>query len=180
MTVLDIRAILDHLPHRYPFLLVDRVLELEKGKRIVAIKNVTINEPFFIGHFPHLPVMPGVLQIEALAQAAGILSFQTMGRVSDDRSVYYFVGIDRARFKRPVVPGDQLRLEVEIVRVARSIWKYAGKATVDGQIAAEAELMCTLRDIVAADGGSDSGGNAAAAGLQAAAGSTPDSASGGS
>ncbi len=147
MTTLDIRAILEHLPHRYPFLLVDRVLELEPGKRIVALKNVTINEPFFVGHFPHLPVMPGVLQIEALAQAAGILSFQTMGRVSDDQSVYYFVGIDSARFKRPVVPGDQLRLEVDIVRVARSIWKYSGRALVDGQVAAEAELMCTLRAI---------------------------------
>ena len=147
MTTLDIRAILEHLPHRYPFLLVDRVLELEPGKRIVALKNVTINEPFFVGHFPHLPVMPGVLQIEALAQAAGILSFQTMGRVSDDQSVYYFVGIDSARFKRPVVPGDQLRLEVDIVRVARSIWKYSGRALVDGQVAAEAELMCTLRTI---------------------------------
>jgi 3-hydroxyacyl-[acyl-carrier-protein] dehydratase len=147
MAALDIRAILAHLPHRYPFLLVDRVLELEPGKRIVALKNVTINEPYFIGHFPHLPVMPGVLQIEALAQAAGILSFQTMGRVSDERSVYYFVGIDSARFKRPVVPGDQLKLEVEITRVARSIWKYSGRASVDGQTAAEAELMCTLRDI---------------------------------
>jgi 3-hydroxyacyl-[acyl-carrier-protein] dehydratase len=147
MNILDIRAILEHLPHRYPFLLVDRVIEIEAGKRIVAIKNVTINEPYFVGHFPHMPVMPGVLQIEALAQAAGILSFQTMGRVSDDRSVYYFVGIDGARFKRPVVPGDQLRLEVEITRVARSIWKYAGRATVDGQVSAEAELMCTLRDI---------------------------------
>jgi 3-hydroxyacyl-[acyl-carrier-protein] dehydratase len=147
MIQLDIRAILEHLPHRYPFLLVDRVLELEKGKRIVALKNVTINEPFFVGHFPHLPVMPGVLQIEALAQAAGILSFQTMGKVSDENSVYYFVGIDSARFKRPVVPGDQLRLEVEITRVARSIWKYAGRATVEGQVAAEAELMCTLRQI---------------------------------
>ncbi len=147
MTALDIRGILDHLPHRYPFLLVDRVLELEKGKRIVAIKNVSINEPFFTGHFPYLPVMPGVLQIEALAQAAGILSFQTMGRVSDERSVYYFVGVDSARFKRPVVPGDQLRLEVEILRISRSIWKYAGRTTVDGQLCAEAELMCTLRDI---------------------------------
>ncbi len=147
MTMLDIRAILEHLPHRYPMLLVDRVLELEKGKRIVAIKNVTINEPFFVGHFPHLPVMPGVLQIEALAQAAGILSFQTMGRVSDAGSVYYFVGIDNARFKRPVAPGDQLRLEVTITRVARSIWKYSGRATVDGQLACEADLMCTLREI---------------------------------
>ncbi|MBK8768532.1 MAG: 3-hydroxyacyl-ACP dehydratase FabZ [Burkholderiaceae bacterium] len=152
MSLLDIRDILEHLPHRYPFLLVDRVLELEKGKRIVAIKNVTINEPFFQGHFPHLPVMPGVLQIEALAQAAGILSFQTMGKVSDNQSVYYFVGIDNARFKRPVVPGDQLRLEVEIVRVARSLWKYAGRALVDGQVAAQADLMCTLRDIEPAAG----------------------------
>ena len=152
MSLLDIRDILEHLPHRYPFLLVDRVLELEKGKRIVAIKNVTINEPFFQGHFPHLPVMPGVLQIEALAQAAGILSFQTMGKVSDNQSVYNFVGIDNARFKRPVVPGDQLRLEVEIVRVARSLWKYAGRALVDGQVAAQADLMCTLRDIEPAAG----------------------------
>lgn len=147
MSILDIHEVLEHLPHRYPLLLVDRVLELEKGKRIVALKNVTINEPFFQGHFPHHPVMPGVLQIEALAQAAGILSFQTMGRRSDDRSVYYFVGIDHARFKRPVMPGDQLRLEVEIVRMSRSIWKYAGRALVDGAVAAEAELMCTLREI---------------------------------
>ena len=163
MTVLDIREILEHLPHRYPFLLVDRVVELEKGKRIVAIKNVTINEPFFVGHFPHLPVMPGVLQIEALAQAAGILSFQTMGRVSDDQSVYYFVGIDNARFKRPVGPGDQLRLEVEITRVARSIWKYSGRATVDGQVAAEADLMCTLRQIEPAAGVAGVAGDSAAA-----------------
>jgi 3-hydroxyacyl-[acyl-carrier-protein] dehydratase len=147
--ILDIKAILEHLPHRYPFLLVDRVLELEKGKRIVALKNVTINEPFFVGHYPHMPVMPGVLIIEALAQAAGILSFQTMGKVSDDSSVYYFVGIDNARFKRPVSPGDQLKLHVEITRTSRSIWKYAGKAMVDGQVAAEAELMCTLREIAA-------------------------------
>lgn len=147
MTALDIRAILEHLPHRFPFLLVDRVLEIEKGKRIVAIKNVTINEPFFSGHFPHVPVMPGVLIIEALAQAAGILSFQTMGRVSDEKSVYYFVGIDQARFKRPVSPGDQIRLEVEIVRTVRSIWKFSGKALVDGEVVAEADLMCTLRDI---------------------------------
>jgi 3-hydroxyacyl-[acyl-carrier-protein] dehydratase len=147
MIALDIRAILEHLPHRFPFLLVDRVLELEKGKRIVAIKNVTINEPFFTGHFPHVPVMPGVLIIEAMAQAAGILSFQTMGRVSDERSVYYFVGIDQARFKRPVSPGDQIRLEVEILRTVRSIWKFSGRALVDGELVAEAELMCTLRDI---------------------------------
>ncbi len=159
MSALDIRGILEHLPHRYPFLLVDRVLEIEPGRRIVALKNVTMNEPYFVGHFPHMPVMPGVLQIEALAQAAGILSFQTMGRVSDDRSVYYFVGIDGARFKRPVVPGDQLRLEVSITRVARSIWKYEGRATVDGQVSAEAELMCTLREIAPVQGSLSSDAN---------------------
>ena len=144
---MDIRAILAHLPHRYPFLLVDRVLELEPGKRILALKNVTINEPHFTGHFPHVPVMPGVLMIEALAQAAGILSFRTMGKVSDESSVYYFVGIDGARFKRPVGPGDQLMLEVTIERRSRGIWKYRGTATVQGQVACEAELMCTLRQI---------------------------------
>lgn len=147
MTPIDIRGILEYLPHRYPFLLVDRVLELEPGRRIVAIKNVTINEPFFVGHFPHIPVMPGVLMIEALAQAAGVLSFETLGRKSDASSVFYFVGIDGARFKRPVGPGDQLRLEVEIMRFARSISKFRGVATVDGAVAAEAELMCTLREI---------------------------------
>lgn len=144
---LDIRGILEHLPHRYPFLLVDRVLSLEKGKKIVAIKNVSINEPYFVGHFPYLPVMPGVLQIEALAQAAGILSFQTMDRKSDANSVYYFVGIDEARFKRPVVPGDQLRLEVEITKIRGGIWKYAGRTLVDDQVCCEAQLMCTLRTI---------------------------------
>jgi len=144
---MDINQIMRLLPHRYPFLLVDRVLEVEPAKRIIALKNVTANEPHFTGHFPHLPVMPGVINIEAMAQAAGILSFQTMGRVSDDQSVYYFVGIDNARFKRPVVPGDQLRIELEIVRVARSIWKYSGRTTVEGQVAAEADLMCTLRAI---------------------------------
>jgi 3-hydroxyacyl-[acyl-carrier-protein] dehydratase len=147
MTTIDIRGILEYLPHRYPFLLIDRVLELEPGKRIVAIKNVTINEPYFVGHFPHIPVMPGVLMIEALAQAAGVLSFETLGRRSDANSVFYFVGIDDARFKRPVGPGDQLRLEVEIVRFARSLSKFRGRATVDGAVAAEAELMCTLREI---------------------------------
>jgi 3-hydroxyacyl-[acyl-carrier-protein] dehydratase len=145
--VLDIRQIMEFLPHRYPLLLVDRVLEIESGKRIKALKNVTINEPFFVGHFPHVPVMPGVLIIEAMAQAAGILSFHTMERKADDKSVYYFVGIDGARFKRPVVPGDQLIIEVEILRLARSISKFSAKATVDGQVAAEAELMCTLRNL---------------------------------
>jgi 3-hydroxyacyl-[acyl-carrier-protein] dehydratase len=145
--VLDINAILKHLPHRYPMLLVDRVEAIEVGKSLRAIKNVSINEPFFNGHFPHYPVMPGVLIVEALAQAAGILSFQTMGKLPDDSSVYYFVGIDSARFKRPVVPGDQLVLEVQIVRQSRGIWKYTAQASVQGQIATEAELMCTLRSV---------------------------------
>lgn len=145
--MMDITEIFKHLPHRYPMLLVDRVLECEPGRRIRAVKNVTINEPFFSGHFPHFPVMPGVLIIEALAQAAGVLSFQTMGKLPDDSSVYYFVGIDGARFKRPVVPGDQLVLEIEILRQSRGIWKYQARALVEGQVAAEAELMCTLRSV---------------------------------
>lgn len=148
---LDINAILRQLPHRYPFLLVDRVLECRKGESIRALKNVTYNEPYFPGHFPHRPVMPGVIIIEALAQAAGILAFVTAGVIPDDETRFYFVGIDKARFKRPVGPGDQLRLEVTIDRVARSIWKYSGRATVDGQVSAEAELMCTLREIAPAD-----------------------------
>jgi 3-hydroxyacyl-[acyl-carrier-protein] dehydratase len=150
MTTLDISQILDLLPHRYPMLLIDRVLECEPGKRIKAIKNVTINEPFFPGHYPHWPVMPGVLIIEALAQAAAVLSFATMGKKSDDQSIYYFAGIDGARFKRPVVPGDQMLMEVEITRMARGIWKYKGRASVDGTLAAEAELLCTYRSLAAA------------------------------
>ena len=145
--IMDIHAILEHLPHRYPFLLVDRVLECDPGKRILALKNVTINEPFFIGHFPHHPVMPGVLIVEALAQAAAILSFKTMGTKPDDKSVYYFVGIDSARFKKPVSAGDQLMLEVELTRSVRGIWKFSGKALVDGAVATEAELMCTIRSL---------------------------------
>lgn len=147
MSAMDIHQILEHLPHRFPFLLVDRVLEVVPGERIKALKNVTINEPFFPGHYPHHPVMPGVLIIEALAQTAAILSFRTMGDRPDDKSVYYFVGIDNARFKRPVGPGDQLILEVAISLQKRGIWKYTAKATVDGQLAAEADLMCTIRDI---------------------------------
>lgn len=147
MSQMDIHEILDYLPHRYPMLLVDRVLEVIPGERIVALKNVSINEPFFPGHYPHHPVMPGVLVIEALAQTAAILSFKTMGGKPDDKSVYYFVGIDGARFKRPVSPGDQLILEVSILANKRGIWKFAAQAKVDGQIAAEAELMCTVRSI---------------------------------
>lgn len=144
---MDIKEILDHLPHRYPFLLVDRVVDFEIGKSIHAYKNISINEQFFTGHFPHHPVMPGVLIMEALAQAAGILSFKTMGAKPDDDSVFYFVGIDNARFKKPVVPGDQLHLHVEIVRQIRGIWKYKVEARVDGEVAAQAELMCAQRDV---------------------------------
>ena len=146
-TNVDINEILKYLPHRYPILLIDRVIELELDKRIVALKNVTYNEPHFTGHFPHLPVMPGVLVLEAMAQAAGVLSFATMGRRSDDNSVFYFAGIDNARFKRPVGPGDQLMLEVDILRKSRMLWKFKGTATVDGQVVAEAELMCALREV---------------------------------
>ncbi|MCU0842859.1 MAG: 3-hydroxyacyl-ACP dehydratase FabZ [Thiobacillaceae bacterium] len=144
---MDITDIMRHLPHRYPFLLVDRVLELVPGEHVSAIKNVTINEPFFPGHFPHHPIMPGVLIIEALAQAAGILAFKSSGKQAGADSVIYFVGIDNARFKRPVVPGDQLRLEARITKSLRGIWKFEARALVDGQLACEAELMCTLKDL---------------------------------
>ena len=147
MSAMNIHDILEHLPHRYPMLLVDRVLELEPGKRILALKNVSINEPFFPGHFPHHPVMPGVLVIEAMAQAAAILTFKTRGLKPDENSVYYFVGIDEARFKRPVFPGDQLLLEVTIERSMRGIWKYDGKARVGDALVAEGKLMCTNRDL---------------------------------
>lgn len=145
--MMNIHQILKQLPHRYPLLLVDRVLELERGKRIVALKNVTINEPFFTGHFPHRPVMPGVLMIEALAQAAALLSFDSQGITMDDKTVYYFAGIDGARFKRPVEPGDQLQLEVELLRQKAGIFKYKGCAKVGSEMAVEAELMCTMRTI---------------------------------
>ena len=147
MNAMDIHEIIEQLPHRYPFLLVDRVLECEPGKLIHAYKNVTINEPFFAGHFPHYPVMPGVLILEALAQAAGILSFKTLGEKPTQSDVFYFAGIDDARFKRPVMPGDQLHLHVEIERQMRGVWKFKGEARVDGQLAAEARLMCAKRDL---------------------------------
>lgn len=147
MSTLDINQIKEFLPHRYPMLLVDRVLHWESGKSITAIKNVTANEEFFNGHFPNKPVMPGVLMIEAMAQAAALLSFLTMGQKPDANTLVYFLGIDNARFKRPVEPGDQLKLRVEIVKVARGIWKYKASATVDGQLAVEADLMCTLRTV---------------------------------
>lgn len=145
--IMDIHEVLQYLPHRYPFLLVDRVLECEPGQNIVALKNVTINEPFFVGHFPHHAVMPGVLIIEALAQAAGILSFKTMGRKSDAQSLYYFVGIDNARFKKPVTAGDQLMLYVQITRTNPRIWKYSAQAKVNDVLVTEADLMCTLRTL---------------------------------
>jgi len=150
---IDIKGILQRLPHRYPMLLIDRVLEHVPGKSIVAIKNVSINEPFFTGHFPHYPVMPGVLILEAMAQAAALFSFsdetglQGEGDATESQTVYYFVGIDGARFRRPVVPGDQLRIEVNAERLSRAICKYQGVARVDGQVAAEAKLMCAIRDL---------------------------------
>ena len=145
--VMDIHQILKQLPHRYPILLVDRVLSLTKGERIVAIKNVSINEPFFTGHFPHRPVMPGVLILEAMAQAAALLSFATEGVTPDDKTVYYFAGIDGARFKRPVEPGDQLTMEVSLERSKASIYKFKGVTRVGDEVACEAELMCTMRRI---------------------------------
>jgi 3-hydroxyacyl-[acyl-carrier-protein] dehydratase len=149
---LDIKAIMERLPHRYPFLLVDKVLEMTPGKSIVAIKNVSVNEPFFTGHFPHYPVMPGVLIIEAMAQAAALFSFgKDEGGLEFDcaKKAYYLVGVDDARFRRPVVPGDQLRLEVQADRLSRIMCKYSGRALVDGEVAAEAKLMCAVRDLPA-------------------------------
>ncbi len=145
MSSMDINEIMAYLPHRFPFLLVDRVLTLEKGKNIVAVKNVSMNEPFFPGHFPKHPVMPGVLILEALAQAAALLSFKSVGDAPNPDAVVYFAGIDGARFKKPVMPGDQLILHVEILRNLKGIWKYGTYAEVDGQRVAEAEMMATLR-----------------------------------
>jgi 3-hydroxyacyl-[acyl-carrier-protein] dehydratase len=144
---LDIKDIMARLPHRYPMLLIDRVLEMVPAKSIVAIKNVSMNEPFFMGHFPHHPVMPGVLIIEAMAQAAALFSFEDDESVSagDHKVAYYLVGVDGARFRRPVVPGDQLRIAVTADRISRSICKYTARALVDNQVAAEAKLMCAIR-----------------------------------
>jgi 3-hydroxyacyl-[acyl-carrier-protein] dehydratase len=144
---MDISQVLEYLPHRFPFLLIDRVVSCEPGKAIVALKNVTINEPFFQGHFPNYPVMPGVLIIESMAQAAALLTFHSEKHKPDKRSVYFFVGIDNARFKKPVVPGDTLRLEVAIARHVRGIWKFAAHAWVGDAMVAEAEIMCTVRTI---------------------------------
>ncbi len=138
---MDINAVRAQLPHRYPMLLVDRVIECVPGKSIHAIKNVTINEPFFAGHFPHRPVMPGVMILEALAQAAGILAFKTAGVVPDEETRFYFVGIDKARFRRPVEPGDQLILKATLERAIRGIWKFSTVAEVGGEEVASATMM---------------------------------------
>ena len=151
MSSMEIGEILEYLPHRYPFLLVDRVVSCEPGKSIVALKNVSINEPYFQGHFPNYPVMPGVLIIESMAQAAAILTFHSEKARPDKRSVYFFVGIDNARFKKPVVPGDTLRLEVAITRHVRGIWKFSAVARVGDAMVAEGELMCTVRTIKGAE-----------------------------
>lgn len=145
--MMDIHQILKKLPHRYPILLVDRVLSIEKDKCIKALKNVSINEPYFVGHFPNRPVMPGVLMLEAMAQAAALLSFASQGHDLDDDTVYYFAGIDAARFKRPVEPGDQLVLDVELLRMKAGIYKFKGVASVNAAVACEAELMCTMRKV---------------------------------
>ena len=149
MTVdrMEIQEIMQHLPHRYPFLLIDRVLSCDPGKEIVALKNVTINEPFFGGHFPHYPVMPGVLIIEAMAQTSAILAFKSFDLKSDANSVYYFVGIDEARFKKPVTPGDQIIIKAQVVRNLRGIWKFSAQATVGDALVSEAELMCTMKNL---------------------------------
>ena len=145
MVDMDIHQVLAHLPQRFPLLMIDRVLECEPNKRILALKNVSANEPYFPGHFPHRPVMPGVLILEAMAQAAGILVFRTLGRKPDDKSVYYYAGIDNARFKRPVEPGDQLMIEVLILGSKRGIWKFGCTARVGDTLVAEADILCTVR-----------------------------------
>lgn len=143
--VMDISEIREHLPHRYPFLLVDRVVELNPGENIVAYKNLSINEPFFDGHFPGNPVFPGVLLVEAMAQAAGLLGFKTMGKTPADGSIYMFVGADKLRFKRPCVPGDRVYLHARILSERIGIWKFAVQAEVDGKRCASATILCADR-----------------------------------
>ena len=147
MNSMDIHQVFQHLHHRYPFLLIDRVIDYKVGEYLIAIKNVTFNEPFFQGHFPHRPVMPGVLLVEAMAQATGILSFKTAELQPEGNSLYYLVGVDKARFKKPVEPGDQLLIEVKLTRVVRGIWKYTGTTKVEDKIVASADIMCMKRDI---------------------------------
>ena len=143
---MDIHKVLSLLPHRYPFLLVDKVVEFKQDEYLIWVKNVTFNEPYFVGHFPIRPVMPGVLIIEALAQATGLLAMESRPQDGGGKALYYFVGIDKARFKRPVEPGDQLCLDVRVLNIKRGIWKFNGEARVDGKLAASAEIMCTARD----------------------------------
>ncbi len=145
--MLDIHQILKKLPHRYPILLVDRVLEIEDGKRIKALKNVTINEPYFVGHFPHRPVMPGVMMLEAMAQTAALLAFTATGASLSANAVIYFAGIDGARFKRPVEPGDQLILEATLDRMKSGVFKFSARALVGDELAVEAQLICTMRTV---------------------------------
>ncbi|WP_341503499.1 3-hydroxyacyl-ACP dehydratase FabZ [Gallaecimonas sp. GXIMD4217] len=147
MNTMDVVEVLEHLPHRYPFLLVDKVVDYTVGESLVAVKNVTYNEPFFQGHFPGKPIMPGVLILEAMAQATGILAFKTANQKPSDGVLYYFAGIDNARFKQPVVPGDTLVMEVEIVKIKAGIGKFRGVAKVDGNVVCEADLMCAKREI---------------------------------
>jgi len=144
---LDIYEVLKHLPHRYPLLLIDRVIECKVGESLTGIKNVSYNEPYFQGHFPNRPVMPGVLILEALAQATGILAFRTNNKRPEEGSLYYLVGIDDARFKQPVEPGDQLILKVDVIKSKRGVWKFNGEASVDGNVVANAELMCAERPV---------------------------------
>ncbi|MEY3018231.1 MAG: (3R)-hydroxymyristoyl-ACP dehydratase [Pseudomonadota bacterium] len=145
--IMDVREIRNYLPHRYPFLLVDRVLELKEGEYIRAIKNVTVNEPFFNGHFPQAPIMPGVLIVEAMAQTAGILGFKTLNKTPEDGSIYLFAAIENVRFKRQVEPGDQLELNVKVLSAKRGIWKFECSASVDGQVATTATIMCADRAV---------------------------------
>jgi 3-hydroxyacyl-[acyl-carrier-protein] dehydratase len=145
MSDMDVNQVLAHLPQRYPMIMVDRVKECEPGKRIVAVKNVSANEPYFPGHFPHRPIMPGVLILEAMAQAAGVLSFRSRGIMPDDKSVYYYVGIDNARFKRPVIPGDVLEIEVHFERQLRGISKFNCVARVADEVVAEATILCAMQ-----------------------------------
>lgn len=147
MPSLDIHEVMKHLPHRYPFLLIDRVLDYSPGKFLTALKNVSYNEPHFVGHFEHYPVMPGVLILEAMAQATGILSYITTESLPDGDSLYYFVGVDNARFKAPVKPGDQLELHVELIKEKRGIWKFSAEAKVEGKLVTSAEIMCAQRGI---------------------------------
>jgi 3-hydroxyacyl-[acyl-carrier-protein] dehydratase len=144
---MDINDILDHLPHRYPFLLIDRVTEYRQGESLTGIKNVTYNEPFFQGHFPQRPVMPGVLILEAMAQATGLLAFRTLGNTADRETLYFLVGMNKVRFKQPVEPGDQLVITANLIREKRGIWMFDCSAKVDDKLVSSAEIMCTERDI---------------------------------